>query len=116
MSLFTKKKDRGGFKHCSSPAFDFFLVLFDLLVNLESETGSLSFKLVDEKILEHDCLLLLWDDLIGDELTDQQSLDLLLLIADACTRTTNRGILNRRLNDEFTRNEASVAFRSRLAQ
>ena len=43
-------------------------------MSLEEEDGSLSLALVDKKVSDNDEILFLWDDLVGSELTEEQSI------------------------------------------
>jgi len=47
---FSSGNDRGGYVHCNQETFDFFLKLFELVMSLEEEDGSLSQAFVDKNV------------------------------------------------------------------
>lgn len=68
VSAFTTSKDRGGLKHISQEALDFFVVLFDELMSHEGEDGSLPPNVVDENVLGNGAIICLWDVVVGSDL------------------------------------------------
>lgn len=115
VSHFTESVDRGRLKHISQEALDFFVVLFDLLMSLEGEDGSLP-NTVEENVLENNTVLCLWDVLVGSLLHDDDvSLDFLMQVCATCKRIVMKGIMKRRLNENLKKAYSSVALRSRLA-
>ncbi|KAK3924506.1 Protein Wiz [Frankliniella fusca] len=112
---FTERKDRGGLTHLCEESFSFFLVLFDQIMSLEGEDGSFPQKIIDENILGSDVLLCLWDCLVGNELNQDDSIDLLVQVSDTCLKIVKKGILKRRLNKHLQKPVNSLALRKRLA-
>ncbi|KAJ1519124.1 hypothetical protein ONE63_011277 [Megalurothrips usitatus] len=116
VSHFTDKVDRGKLTHISQEALDFFVVLFDFLMSLEGNDGSLPVNVVDENVLQDDTILCLWDVLVGSHLEDDASLDFLIQMSETCKRIVIKGIMTRRLNDNIRKAVAAVPLRSRLAE
>lgn len=112
---FTDAQDRGGLTHLSTEGFSFFATLFDLIMNLESDTGSMPPDVVEKHILVHDVILCLWDSAVGNDLKEDQSLDLLIQICNSCIKVVMKGIMKRLLNDHLKKALNSVALRARLA-
>ncbi|KAK3925302.1 Levansucrase [Frankliniella fusca] len=113
---FTREKDRGGLTHISQEALDWFVVLFDLLMSLEGNDGSLPENVISENVLGDSTILCLWDVLVGSDLDEDSSLDFLMQMADSCKLIVMKGIMSRRLNDTFKKAYDSMALRSRLAE
>ena len=61
-------------------------------------------------------VLCLWDELVGNDLNQDNSLDLLIQISESCVKVVLKGILKRRLNEELKQAYSSVALRAKLAQ
>lgn len=112
---FTDTRDRGGLTHISDSAFDFFLTLFDCIMQCEGEDGSIPPDVIDKRVLGDDAILCLWDVMVGNELDADQSLDLLIQITQAAVRVVVKGIMKRRLNEHLKQSYSSVALRSKLA-
>ncbi|KAK3929442.1 High mobility group nucleosome-binding domain-containing protein 3 [Frankliniella fusca] len=113
---FTQAKDRGGLKHITQEALDFFVVLFDLLMSLEGSDGSLPPDVVTNNVLEDNVILCLWDILVGCELDEDSSLDFLMQVTEACAKIVSKGILLRRVNENLKKSFAAVSLRSRLSE
>lgn len=112
----TDALDRGGLKHISDAAFDFFLMLFDFLMSLEADDGSLPADVIDSYVLQNDVLLCLWDVLVCDYLGEMDSLDLLVQMTEKAVKITIKGIMNRRLSEGLQKAYDSVGLRARLAK
>lgn len=114
--MFTECKDRGGLTHMSDNAFNFFVFVFDLLMSLEGEKGSLPEDVVDVSILNNDVVICLWDELVaGSQLDEDQVVDLLVQFSNKCVRVVMKGIMKRRLNEQLKKSYSSMALRARLA-
>lgn len=85
-------------------------------MSLEAQNGTLPDDVIDNYVLQHDILVCLWDELVGDNLSEVESLDLLIQITERCVRITMKGILKRRINKVMKKAFQSVALRSRLAK
>jgi len=68
--------------------------LFEVVIESE-EDGSLSLEKLGKEVLKNDVVLFLWDDLIGSELTEEQSMSLLLVIIQIIVKIVRRGISKR---------------------
>lgn len=112
---FSDKKDRGGYKHVTDQTLTFFLAVFELLMSLEDEYGSLPSNVIDHNVLVDDVILCIWDDLVGNDLCPDDSLDLLIQICQSCVKVTMKGIIKRRLNKVLKKAHNSVALRASLA-
>jgi len=116
VSHFTEAVDRGGLKHISQEALDFFVVLFDFLMCLESDSGQLPVNVVEEHVLGNVTIICLWDVLVGTQLDDDTSLDYLMQTSNSCKLIVMKGIMRRRLNAHLQKAVSSVPLRSRLAE
>ena len=112
---FAESKDREGYKHVTDDTFTFFMTVFDLLMSVEGEDGSLPSNVMDETILGSDVVLCLWDALVGNYLNPDESLDLLMQIVQTSVKVVMKGILKRRLNEHLKQAHNSVALRAKLA-
>ncbi|KAK3924774.1 Immunoglobulin A1 protease [Frankliniella fusca] len=110
----TEKRDRGGLKHISQEALDFFVVLFDFIMSMEGRDSSMPNDAVDV-VLKDDTIVCLWDVLVGTSLEEEISLDFLMQMIRVCIRIVVKGIIKRKLNENIKKSIASVALRSRLA-
>lgn len=115
VSKFTKSVDRGKLKHISQEALDFFVVLFDFLMSLEGDDGTLPPNVIEDFVLEDSSLLCLWDVLVGTHLEDDVSLDFLIQTSNTCKLIVMKGIMKRRLNENLKKSFAAVSLRSRLS-
>jgi len=68
--------------------------LFEVVIESE-EDGSLSLEKLGKELSKNDVVLFLWDDLIGSELTEEQSMSLLLVIIQIIVKIVRRGISKR---------------------
>ena len=112
---FTKEIDRGGLKHCSKDALDFYLILFEFLMSLETPQGMLPPEIIDDKVASNDVLMFVWDDLVSSDLDEEMSLDFLLETVEKCSRVVAKGILKRRLNEVMQKPHVAIAMRPLLA-
>lgn len=112
---FSESKDRGGYKHVNDNTFSFFLSLFDLLMSVEGEDGSLPQNVINDTILGDDVILCLWDIIVGSDLNQEEALDLLIQICTASVKVVIKGIIKRRVNDNLKQAYNSVALRAKLA-
>ncbi|XP_034236291.1 uncharacterized protein LOC117642325 [Thrips palmi] len=112
---FSESKDRGGYKHVNDDTFQFFLSVFILLHSSESEYGSLPPNVIDNSILVSEVILCLWDELVGNDLTQDESLDLLIQICQSCVKVTVKGIIKRRINQHLKKAQNSVPLRALMA-
>jgi len=113
---FTVCRNRGGLTFCNEETFNFFLCLFELLMSLEGEDGSLPFEIAENNIFDNDVVVFMWDDLVGAELSEEQSLYLLSDIVRCCVKVIVKGILKRRLNEHLAKSYSSVPLRQRVAR
>ena len=116
VGCFTAGRDRGGLTYCNPESFKFFQILFSVILSLEGSDGSLPVETVESHVFDNVHLIFLWDDLVGSELTESQSLYLFTDIVRICVKVSAKGILKRRLNAELARSYTSVALRHRLAR
>ncbi|KAK3922780.1 Undecaprenyl-diphosphatase [Frankliniella fusca] len=112
---FTEARDRGGLTYIYTRAFDFFLIMFDKIMQCECEDGSLPPDIIDKNVLSDEVILCLWDVLVENELSSDDALDLLMQMCTTAVRIVMKGIMKRRINDHLKKSYASIALRSRLA-
>jgi len=117
----TISQDRGKLIKISAQALDFFVYLGKTVQALEHLDGSLWIDEVIEKVSDSPHLIILWDGIVKDSLSQEESFQLLYALCHHFCITWRNGIISRRM-DEICRTNCKtdkfgkdgVAFRAKL--
>lgn len=113
-AAWTKSIDRGGLLHPNEKCQEFFVSLTSLIFLHENRDGSINFEEVLGKVLKSN-MSAMWDEMIGDSLSESVSLNLLTDIVQCHCRACGRGFAKRRLNKVREKPMASMPTRHLVA-
>lgn len=120
LRAWTDAQDRGGLSKITSDMLNFFVALGNTVKDLERANGSLLTDDVINTVCATKSLVFLWDDIIKQTLSENESFNLLYALVLQFCVTWRKGIISRRM-DQFKRSNAvtdstsgGVAFRAKL--
>ncbi|KAK3932319.1 Zinc finger and BTB domain-containing protein 6 [Frankliniella fusca] len=93
----TKQLDRGRLLYITVPCQRFFISLTQIVYQNESNNGSIDYDLIIKLVSNCDTSIL-WDNVIGDSLSEEMSVGLMNDVVSAFCKACGRGIARRRLN------------------
>lgn len=108
--------NRGGLIFVGKKFMTFLVSLVDVFYevqNADGADGSLRHAVVLEKVMTSQ-VRLLWDEVIGSVLNEQDSLSFMRAVIQSFTSTYGKGIAKKHLNRIMTKPEAPVAFRPKI--
>lgn len=113
VKAWTAAQDRGGLFNISGALFIFFSGVVQILKRTTEVT-----RINHEKVIEEVCsgaVLLLWDEALGDALSENQSYSLMCGFVRSFSNTYGRGHAKKLINEYKTKGEASVPLRHNVA-
>lgn len=100
-------------------ALPFFVELCKLLQKLETADGTLNHATVMENIVETRCLTIMWDCIVDNCLSEEESFNFMVKVVKSMTNTFGKGMTLRRMNNKAksgkgNKTSLAVSHRARL--
>ncbi|KAK3929143.1 Transcriptional regulator CRZ1 [Frankliniella fusca] len=112
----TDELNRKSLFFIGAPGMEFFVALTAVLYNIESdESGKFKDDVVLKDVFADSVCILLWDELIGNSLTEVVALRFLKGVVKSYTDTYGRGVAYKKLNTHLKKSFAAISLRHGLA-